>query len=187
MRQLATILMLVLAGTAAASLAQTTDLQMVGILCHCRSNFPALQAFEAGLTELGWQDSGNIRVVRRTSDGDPARLARYAEELVGIRPHVIFAGFTPTVIALQRHTADIPVVFAGVSDASEIGAASQFNRPGHNFTGLINMNRELMRSGLRSLRRPYRASRWSAISPIRTMACTSRSYKTWKPPRSGSA
>jgi putative tryptophan/tyrosine transport system substrate-binding protein len=152
MRQLATILMLVLAGTAAASLAQTTDLQTVGILCHCRSNFPALQAFEAGLTELGWQDSGNIRVVRRTSDGDPARLARYAEELVGMKSYVIFAGFTPAAIAVQQHTADIPVVFAGVSDASQIGAASRFNRPEHNFTGLINMNRELMPKRLEILK-----------------------------------
>jgi putative ABC transport system substrate-binding protein len=111
-----------------------------------------LQAFEAGLTELGWQDSGNIRVVRRSSDGDPARLARYAEELVGMKSYVIFAGFTPAAIAVQQHTADIPVVFAGVSDASQIGAASQFNRPEHNFTGLINMNRELMPKRLEILK-----------------------------------
>lgn len=152
MRRLATVLVLVLASTATAALAQITGLQTVGILCHCRSDFPALQAFEAGLAELGWQDGSNVRVIRRASDGDPARLARYAEELVGIRPHVIFAGFTPTVIALQRHTADIPVVFAGVSDASEIGAASQFNRPEHNFTGPITMNRDLMPKRLEILK-----------------------------------
>ena len=119
MRQLATILMLVLAGTAAASLAQTTDLQTVGILCHCRSNFPALQAFEAGLTEPVGKTAEHSRCPTHFGwrPGAPGPLRR---RTVGMKSYVIFAGFTPAAIAVQQHTADIPVVFAGVSDASQI-------------------------------------------------------------------
>jgi putative ABC transport system substrate-binding protein len=120
------------------------DAPTVGILCHCRSDLPMLQAFEAELGELGWRSDGKVQLVRRTSDGDPARLARDAEEMVRLNPDVIFAGFTPAVVAVQRHTAKIPVVFAGVSDPIEIGAASQIARPDRNFTGVTTMNRELM-------------------------------------------
>ena len=54
-------------------------------------------------------------------------MTRNAEDMVALKLDVIFAGFKPAVIALQKHTTKVPVIFAGVSDASEIGAASEFN------------------------------------------------------------
>ena len=132
--------------------ARTQDLKTVAIVCHCRSDFPTYKGFEAGHADLGWRDGERVRIVRRFSDGDPTLLERSAEEVIALKPNVIFAGFTPTVIALQKHTTTIPIVFAGVSDANEIGAASQFNRPEHNFTGLITMNRELMPKRLELLK-----------------------------------
>ena len=131
---------------------RAADLRTIAVICHCRADFPSYKGFEAGLAELGWRDGDTARIVRRFSDGDPARLARNAEEAVASTPDVIFAGFTPAVIAIQKLTTTIPVVFAGVSDASEIGAASQFNRPEHNFTGLVTLNRELMPKRLELLK-----------------------------------
>jgi putative tryptophan/tyrosine transport system substrate-binding protein len=107
----------------------------LGVVCHCRSDFPTYKAFEEGLAKLGWRDGEKVRIIRRFSDGDASRLSQNAEEVAALKPHVIFAGFTPAVVALQRVTTAIPVVFAGVSDPNDIGAASQFNRPEHNFTG----------------------------------------------------
>src|SRR5215510_3251980 len=72
--------------------------------------------------------------------------------MVALKPDVVFAGFKPAVIALQKHTTKIPVIFTGVSDASEIGAAREFNRPEHNFTGPITINRELMPKRLELLK-----------------------------------
>jgi putative ABC transport system substrate-binding protein len=72
-----------------------------------------LKAFETGLAKLSLRDGGTVQLIRHTSDGDPARLARQAEEVVRQKSDVIFAGFTPAVIALKRHTTSIPVVFAG--------------------------------------------------------------------------
>ncbi len=140
------------AGIAAPLVSVGQETQTVGILCHCRADFPPLQAFEAGLAELGWRNGANVQLVRRASDGDPARLARDAEDLVRLNPHVIFAGFTPAVVAVQKHTSKIPVVFAGVSDPIEIGAAGQIARPDRNFTGVTTMNRELMPKRLELLK-----------------------------------
>jgi len=142
---------LAIAGTVMPYFAAAENARTVGILCHCRADFAALQAFEAGLDELGWRD-GRINRVRRTSDGDPARLMRDAEELARLNPHVIFAGFTPAAVAIQKHTAKIPVVFAGVSDPIEIGVAGQIARPDRNFTGVTTMNRELMPKRLELLK-----------------------------------
>ena len=134
---------------------EAQEVKTVGVICHCRADFPTYKGFEAGLAQLGWRDGDKIRIVRTFSDGDAARLAHNAEEVVALKPHVIFAGFTPAVIALQKQTTTIPVVFAGVSDASEIGAATRFNRPEHNFTGPITINRELMPKRLELLKEAF--------------------------------
>jgi putative ABC transport system substrate-binding protein len=136
-------------------LAQSDDLKKIAIVCHCRADFPTYLGFETGLTELAYRDGNNVRLIRKFSDGDVGRLARNVKEAVAANPNVIFAGFTPAVVAIQKETTTIPVVFAGVSDASEIGAATRFNRPEHNFTGPITINRELMPKRLELLKAAF--------------------------------
>lgn len=138
------IVMALAVASLAAHPARAQDVKTIAVVCHCRADLPIYKGFETGLAELGRRDGEEIRIIRRFSDGDPARLASNAEEVAALKPHVIFAGFTPAVIAVQKHTTTIPVIFAGVSDASEIGAATHLNRPEHNFTGPITINRELM-------------------------------------------
>jgi putative tryptophan/tyrosine transport system substrate-binding protein len=130
--------------TGVSELAQSDELKKVAIICHCRADLPTYLAFERGLTERAYRDGNNVRLIRKFSDGELERLTRNAKEAVEAKPDVIFAGFTPAVVALLKETTTIPVVFAGVSDAVEIGAASHLNRPEHNFTGPITINRELM-------------------------------------------
>ena len=144
MRRLTALAALILVGSTATSLAQGSKPKAVGLLCHCGSSSPFVRAVEAGLAELGWREGETIRLVRRTSDGDAARLRDQAEELVAFKPDVIFAGFTPAAVAVQGRTSDIPVVFAGVSDPVEMGATHQISRPDRNLTGLTTINRELM-------------------------------------------
>jgi putative ABC transport system substrate-binding protein len=116
----------------------------IGIVCHCSAELPIYKAFESRLAELGIREGSGLRIVRRFSGSDANLLAANAKEVVDLKPDVIFAGFTPAVIALQKQTSRIPIVFAGVSDASEIGAATHFNHPENNFTGPVTINRELM-------------------------------------------
>jgi ABC-type uncharacterized transport system substrate-binding protein len=155
MKLLIIVASVIIAFAGTACLAQSDELKKIAIVCHCRADFPTYMGFERGLVELGYRDSNNVRIIRKLSDGDLARLDRNAEEAVAANPVVIFAGFTPAVVALQKHTTTIPVVFAGVSDASEIGAATRFNRPEHNFTGPITMNRELMPKRLEILKEAF--------------------------------
>ena len=42
------------------------------------------------LAMLGWVEGGNLRMDYRFAGGDPKRLAAYAEELVNLRPDLIF-------------------------------------------------------------------------------------------------
>lgn len=140
----ATVVALLATWSATVQAVRAQEVKTIAIICHCRPDFPTYKGFEVGLAELGWRESDKIRIVRKFSGGDPSRLPHNAQEVVALKPHVIFGGFTPAVVALQKQTTTIPVVFAGVSDPSEIGAATQFNRPEHNFTGVITINRELM-------------------------------------------
>ncbi len=132
--------------------APAQDKKLVVVVCHCQESLPIYKAFESHLAELGWRDGDNMRLVRLFSGGDPSLLIDNAKKAVDAKPDVIFAGFTPAVIALQKHTTSIPVIFAGVSDASEIGAATHFNRPEFNFTGPLTINRELMPKRLEVLK-----------------------------------
>src|ERR1700680_41507 len=74
------------------------------------------RAFEQALKELGWADGENLRIDYRWPGEDVDQIRMFATELVGMAPDAILAGATPAVIALQRATRSIPIVFAGVTD-----------------------------------------------------------------------
>jgi ABC-type uncharacterized transport system substrate-binding protein len=60
-----------------------------------------LKPFREGLATFGWVEGRNLRLDYRFSGDDPSRLAAYAEELVNLRPDVIFAlsGWRPGLYA----------------------------------------------------------------------------------------
>jgi putative ABC transport system substrate-binding protein len=88
---------------------------------------------------LGWVEGGNLRVDYRFTGGRevrrPDRLATYAEELVNLRPDLIFAIGGPEARAVQRRTATIPIVFAGGGDPAATGLVGNIARPSGNMTG----------------------------------------------------
>jgi hypothetical protein len=81
---------------------------------------------------LGWVEGGNLRMDYRFADGDPDRLAAYAEELVNRRPDLIFAFSGPAARAVQQRTAAIPIVFVGGGDPATSGLVGNIPRPGGN-------------------------------------------------------
>jgi putative tryptophan/tyrosine transport system substrate-binding protein len=71
-----------------------------------------------------------LRIDYRFSGGDLTGLAAYAEELLNLRPDVIFAQ------ALQQRTSLIPIVFVGGLDPTSYGLLrSSIARPESNMTG----------------------------------------------------
>src|SRR5262249_36776336 len=119
--------------------AQGGQMRRVGVLMQgkptdatFRSN---LAAFVDALQKLGWSDGQNLRIDTRWSAAE-AELARfYAAELVALAPEVITSASTPNLIALQRVTRTIPIVFYGVSDPIAQGFVASLARPGSNITG----------------------------------------------------
>jgi putative ABC transport system substrate-binding protein len=94
-------------------------------------------AFRKGLQDLGWHEGGNIKFDVRWAGGDPARMQRYAAELVGLAPEVIMNGGLPTLAAMQQETRTIPIVFAQVLDPVGSGFVDSLARPGGNITGFV--------------------------------------------------
>jgi putative ABC transport system substrate-binding protein len=66
-------------------------------------------------------------------------LARFASELVELKPDVILSHGTSSTAALLQRTSDIPIVFAFVSDPLGSGFVRSFSESGGNLTGFIVM------------------------------------------------
>jgi hypothetical protein len=94
--------------------------------------------FRERLAMLGWVEGGNLRMDYRLADGDPDRIAAYAEELVNLRPDLIFAMNGPAARAVQQRTAVIPIVFVGTGDPASNGLVGNIAHPGSNMTGFAN-------------------------------------------------
>ena len=77
-------------------------------------------------------------ISRSTGAAAPAtreRIATFAEELVALKPDVLFAIGTPSVEELQKRTATTPIVFAVITDPVSQGFVQNLAHPGGNITG----------------------------------------------------
>jgi putative tryptophan/tyrosine transport system substrate-binding protein len=124
-----------------AARAQRPDrLRHIAILTGLAEDNPEtkvrLTAFRQGLEKLGWSEGRNLRIDIRYAPAG-AQAQALAQELVALRPEVIFANSTPMATALQRETNSIPIVFVGVSDPVGSGFIKSLARPGGNLTGLL--------------------------------------------------
>jgi putative tryptophan/tyrosine transport system substrate-binding protein len=99
--------------------------------------------FAKGLRDLGYVEGKTIYVERHFAGGDLDRLAGFANELVGLRPRVIFSGGSPASLAVSRATQTIPIVMAAVADPVAVGLVRSVSRPGGNITGLTVTSPEL--------------------------------------------
>jgi putative tryptophan/tyrosine transport system substrate-binding protein len=94
-----------------------------------------VRAFLDELQQLGWADGRNVRIDIRWPAGNPADADKYAADLVALTPDVIFASASRNVMALQRATRKVPIVFANVIDPLGAGFVASLARPGGNTTG----------------------------------------------------
>jgi putative ABC transport system substrate-binding protein len=93
-------------------------------------------AFRKALPDLGWVPGTNLQVDARFGANDD-ELREKAKELVGLAPDVILAMAPPSVIALQKVSRTIPIVFAAVTDPVGLGIVRSLARPGGNATGFL--------------------------------------------------
>jgi putative tryptophan/tyrosine transport system substrate-binding protein len=128
-------------GPLATAAEQRERVRRIGVLIHYSESQPVGQryiaAFRQGLKELGWTDGDNVRIDARWLAGDPERLRSYAAELIALDPDVVLASYTPGVLALQRTSRSVPIVFVGVVDAVGSSLVKSLARPRGNATGFL--------------------------------------------------
>jgi putative tryptophan/tyrosine transport system substrate-binding protein len=97
------------------------------------SQFDAI--FLGRLRELGWIEGSNIAIEYRWSGGSSERSAEIATEFVHLKVDVIVASGTIAVVAAERATSVIPIVFPVARDPVGLGLVASLARPGGNVTG----------------------------------------------------
>jgi putative tryptophan/tyrosine transport system substrate-binding protein len=132
----------------AAQAQQGGEMRRLGVLSNIGESDPEAQSMAAalhrGLRELGWVNGRNLQVDHRWGAGNPERVAAFAQELVALKPDVIVAHTTPSVIALRKETTAIPLVFVQVSDPIGTGFITNMAHPGGNITGFTNFESSMV-------------------------------------------
>jgi putative ABC transport system substrate-binding protein len=88
-----------------------------------------LEAFRAGLRDLGYEEGRNIVIEYRWAEEHYERLPVLFGEMVRLNVDVIVTHGTPGVLAAKRATTTIPIVFAASGDAVASGLVSSLARP----------------------------------------------------------
>ena len=138
-REFFTLLGGVAAAWPVAARAQRTEgMRRIGVLMTLAADDPEaptrIGAFLQGMQEFGWTIGRNVRIDYRWVP-DVNSISRYATELVALAPDVILANANPSVLALQRATPSIPIVFVAVTDPVAAMFVESLARPGSNATG----------------------------------------------------
>jgi ABC-type uncharacterized transport system substrate-binding protein len=112
----------------------------VAILIGLAENDPEtkarLEKFRIEMEKLGWSEGRNVHTEIRFAPAG-AQAQALARGLIALKPDVILAHSAGVVLALQRETNAIPIVFVNVSDPIGAGLIATLARPGGNFTGVL--------------------------------------------------
>jgi putative ABC transport system substrate-binding protein len=102
-----------------------------------------IQAFQHGLSQLGYVEGKNMIVEYRYADGKFDRLPDLAKELATLKVDVIVTGGPTATRPAKKATATIPIVMAQDTDPIGNGFVESLARPGGNITGLSNYHPDL--------------------------------------------
>ena len=119
-----------------AARAQQTRVPTIGVLVlGVPEPAPFLKALHKGLSDRNYVDGRNIRLEVRSAEGQQARLAEKAAELVRSKVDIIVVFQTPAALAATQATGELPIVMGQVGDPVASGLVASFARPGGNITG----------------------------------------------------
>jgi putative ABC transport system substrate-binding protein len=152
-----------LGGAAAASYAswplaaraqQQSKIRRIGYLglVSAAWHAPRVNAFRAGLRDLGYLEGKDIVIEFRWAEGQYDRLPALAAELVRLNVDVIVTHAAPGAIAAKQATSTIPIVITAIADLLALGLIESLARPGGNLTGLSFFNAELTAKRLELLK-----------------------------------
>lgn len=124
-------------GMPALLLAQTARRFRVGCLWFTSEENARsfVEAFLAGLQDLGYVGGRNLVLDMRYADGESGRLSALADELIALKPDVL-VGIELAAIVMRTRTSTIPIVLPTSTDPVASGLVQSLARPGTNVTGL---------------------------------------------------
>jgi putative tryptophan/tyrosine transport system substrate-binding protein len=118
---------------------QTERVRRIGVLIGPSKNDPTFQymlaAFRDALARFGWVEGRNLVIDLRFGESDADRIRAEAVELVRLAPDLIFTVTGPAILAVQRQTSTIPIVFEGGGGSPPV---KNIARPEGNITGFAN-------------------------------------------------
>jgi putative ABC transport system substrate-binding protein len=115
------------------------------------------------LAEIGFLEGRDVTVEYHTVEGHLEQLPSLAADLVRRRVAVIFANSGNSALAAKAATLTIPVVFSMGADPVEAGLVASLNRPGGNFTGVVNLGAEIAAKRLELLHKSVPATESIAL------------------------
>jgi len=135
-----------------ASWAQPAKTARIGVLglANPAAYAAQLDAFRAGLRELGYVEGRNIAIEYRWADGQYDRLKVLAAELAGLKVDVIVT-HGAGAMAAKSVTTTTPIV-TYIGDMVAAGLAASLARPGGNVTGTSFLGPELTAKRLELLK-----------------------------------
>lgn len=126
-----------LAGSPGAAGQPAAKMHRVGIVSPLPAfpEPPQVRAFRRTLGQLGYVEGRDLIVEARYAEGYPERFPELCAELVRLNVDVLVVGSTVAARVAARATSNVPIVFAGVTDALAAGLVTNLARPGGNVTG----------------------------------------------------
>ena len=113
---------------------------------------PSVPVFREALRAAGYVEGRNLALEFRYAEGKPERLKSLAEELVQLRPDLIYAIGGDVVPFAQHATRTIPIVGLMSLDPVRAGIVPNLAHPGGNLTGFTFLLSELAGKRLEFLR-----------------------------------
>src|SRR5438105_2704101 len=93
-----------------------------------QSNAGWLDAFRAGMTELGWSEAEHYVIDARYADGSSVAAQRLAADVVATKPDLILTTADASINALMAVTRTVPIVFTNAADPVGNGYAKSLQR-----------------------------------------------------------
>jgi putative tryptophan/tyrosine transport system substrate-binding protein len=105
------------------------------------------------MRRLGWMEGRNYVIKRASANFKPERLPALAAELVDSGVDVILTSGAQTTLVAARATRKIPIVFASsLPFALQQGLIDSYAHPGHNVTGAVGLDVDVVHKRIQYLR-----------------------------------
>jgi putative ABC transport system substrate-binding protein len=108
-----------------------------------RASQDLIEAFRAGLDELGYVEGQNVIVEYRYSDDQNERLPALAAEFVRLPVDLIVAEKHEAIMAAKEASSTLPIVMSLHADPVGAGVVASMSHPGGNITGLSSLSATL--------------------------------------------